>query len=349
MSLESNISESHLAIWRNEQYKVASQVIVLPNNDPININAQSTFADNPRYKIFPSSLELSNSHREKLYGGVDVSFPREDDGQNQAVATYVINRGSETVYRSHEFFMLSVPYVSSYLSFREIDPLERLVKRQISEKPELTPKAILVDGNGIMHVRRAGIASFLGVRTGIPTIGVAKTLYCHDGISIALVDFGIEKRVREIQKVLNTMRERKDSEKVPSLIFDRVSICTDEDNPKLQDCNSEPKPTMKEMIQDISADCGGFAMCIEGISETTWGAALVGHGGGMASRKKKATGTKNPIFISVGHKLSLHEAVLICAELSFARIPEPVRKADLYGRELIRNFKGKMSPKDYQG
>jgi hypothetical protein len=37
--------------------------------------------------------------------------------------------------------------------------------------------------NGILHPRRAALACFLGVRTGIPTIGIRKTLFCEVGSS----------------------------------------------------------------------------------------------------------------------------------------------------------------------
>ena len=49
--------------------------------------------------------------------------------------------------------------------------------------PEFTPRAILVDGNGILHERNAGIACFVGMKTKLPTIGVGKTFYHVDGLT----------------------------------------------------------------------------------------------------------------------------------------------------------------------
>ena len=75
--------------------------------------------------------DSSHSFKCELYGGVDVSFLGENnknDGaadEEIAVAVYVIMREREIVYRSYEYFSISVPYVSSFLSFREIDPLVR--------------------------------------------------------------------------------------------------------------------------------------------------------------------------------------------------------------------------------
>lgn len=62
------------------------------------------------------------------------------------------------------------PYVPGLLSFREapamLDALGRL---------SLTPDLLLVDGQGIAHPRRLGLAAHVGLLADIPTIGVAKT------------------------------------------------------------------------------------------------------------------------------------------------------------------------------
>ncbi|MBI5686462.1 MAG: endonuclease V [Verrucomicrobia bacterium] len=62
------------------------------------------------------------------------------------------------------------PYVPGLLSFREIPPLLEAFR-----KLRVTPDAVLVDGQGIAHPRRCGLASHLGLVLDLPAVGCAKS------------------------------------------------------------------------------------------------------------------------------------------------------------------------------
>jgi deoxyribonuclease V len=61
------------------------------------------------------------------------------------------------------------PYVSGLLSFREVP-----VVLQALERLACTPDLLLVDGQGMAHPRRLGVACHLGLESGLPAVGVAK-------------------------------------------------------------------------------------------------------------------------------------------------------------------------------
>ena len=108
----------------------------------------------------------------RFIAGVDISV-----GKAQGVATGAVVVLEYPQLRIVEEQVaqgnLDLPYVPGLLSFRE-SPLMLAAFGKLS----VTPDLILVDGQGIAHPRRLGLASHLGLFLNTPTIGCAKSLLC---------------------------------------------------------------------------------------------------------------------------------------------------------------------------
>lgn len=101
--------------------------------------------------------------------GVDVGFESEGRVARAAVAVLAFP-SLEPVDRAVARLPVSFPYVPGLLSFREI-PVVLAALAKLREKPDV----LLCDGQGIAHPRRCGLASHLGLVTGLPAVGVAKS------------------------------------------------------------------------------------------------------------------------------------------------------------------------------
>ncbi len=67
------------------------------------------------------------------------------------------------------------PYVPGLLAFREAPILLEALQGLANE-----PEVLVCDGYGIAHPRRFGLACHVGVLTGLPSFGVAKTSFIAD-------------------------------------------------------------------------------------------------------------------------------------------------------------------------
>lgn len=203
----------------------------------------------------------------KYVGGLDISFDKTNNRNGCAYLTVMNYQTKEIVYERYDICEMDIPYVSGFLGFREIPQYKRLIDK-IRGK-EFFPDVFLVDGFGILHHRMCGSATQLGIELDIATIGVGKTLLCHDGLS----EYAIKPHFR--------------------------NVCTKK----------------------------GDYVELRGNSGKIWGAAV------MPTDK-----SSNPIYVTIGHKISLSTAIEIVNNMCVYKIPEPIRNSDIKSYAIINNI-----------
>lgn len=111
----------------------------------------------------------------RLVAGLDVGF--EEWGAITRAVAVLMDADSGAVLADVVVRRpTSMPYIPGLLSFRELPALLQALN-DLPQRPDL----LFVDGQGIAHPRRLGIAAHLGVVADLPSIGVAKTLLVGRG------------------------------------------------------------------------------------------------------------------------------------------------------------------------
>jgi deoxyribonuclease V len=103
-------------------------------------------------------------------GGADVSFNKYSE--NIYAGIVVLSISNLQIIDSAGICSISkFPYIPGLLSFREVPAL-----LEAWEQLKIKPDVLMLDGQGIAHPRRFGIACHTGVLLDIPTIGCAKSI-----------------------------------------------------------------------------------------------------------------------------------------------------------------------------
>jgi len=121
-------------------------------------------------KTLAPRIELTDRLGEVRHiAGVDVGFEASGTVTRAAVAVLdadTLQLVDQAIARRPTEF----PYIPGLLSFREIPAILDAMKG-LTIRPDL----LLVDGQGIAHPRRIGIACHLGLVADFPSVGVAKS------------------------------------------------------------------------------------------------------------------------------------------------------------------------------
>jgi deoxyribonuclease V len=109
------------------------------------------------------------SHKPKTIAGLDCAFSK--DGKKIIAVIVVLRFGDFEIIEMQNIIQnVKFPYIPGLLSFREAP-----VCIAAAKKLKTTPDIFMIDGQGIAHPRRLGIAAHLGLFFGKPTIGCAKS------------------------------------------------------------------------------------------------------------------------------------------------------------------------------
>ncbi len=188
---------------------------------------------------------------ESLITGIDVSY---SDSIAAGCAVVIDISNQETVQVVSTTSDCMTPYIPSFLHMREGPVVLDLIDKLDETGP------ILIDANGILHPRKIGLASYVGVTADRQTIGVAK--------SLLLGEVGIRR---------------------------------------------------------------------ENSAWVTKGEEILGVAMWLGTRKK-------PVYVSIGHRVSLATAIRIVQVSSPDGYPSPLREAHVISKSIIRN-KGSVSEK----
>jgi deoxyribonuclease V len=171
--------------------------------------------------IFPKSIDLARLAQKEMaakviledqfkevrhIAGVDVSCMPFDPEQMIFAAIVVLSYPSLEVVETQVLgAKQEFPYIPGLLGFREV-PILLEVYNQLSIRPDL----LMVDGHGVSHPQKLGVATHLGILLDAPTIGVAKSILVGKAKEPLKEAAGsmvsLERRGEEMGKIVRTKK-----------------------------------------------------------------------------------------------------------------------------------------------
>ncbi len=123
--------------------------------------------------------------------GVDVAYSGSDGSSSSDTAyasAVIMDRNMQHIVESVDVQTpVNYPYIPGLLMLREAEPI-LCALRMLKNTYDL----LLIDGHGVLHPRRCGLACYIGVTLNRPTIGVAKSLLCGTVRSDRFIEFDSE-------------------------------------------------------------------------------------------------------------------------------------------------------------
>jgi deoxyribonuclease V len=118
-------------------------------------------------------LDLKDGFEElRTVAGIDCAYL---DDRIICAVVILDYKTLKVIGREHVVQKVRLPYIPTYLSFRE-----GCAMSSAFEKLEQKPDVLIMDSCGINHPRRSGMASYFGAVMDHPTIGVPKKILCGE-------------------------------------------------------------------------------------------------------------------------------------------------------------------------
>lgn len=159
------------------------------------------------------AVEIQNKLRTKIetkplhkapdtVAGADISFDR-GSGTVHAAIIVLSFSDLEPVAGSLVTSRMSFPYIPGLLAFREMPAL----LKAWDQLPQI-PDVLIMDGHGLAHPRRMGIATHFGIEVDHPTMGCAKNILIGTHQEVGMEKGATSDLMDEGEKVGLVLRSR---------------------------------------------------------------------------------------------------------------------------------------------
>jgi len=123
-------------------------------------------------KLAKKLILTDNFEKIETIAGLDFIYT-----EDKIICTIVVldYKTKEVIEKKYSIEKLTLPYIPGFLSYRVV-PAATKVWEKIEKKPDV----MIVGANGILHPRKIGAASAIGLFLDVATIGVAKKRLCGE-------------------------------------------------------------------------------------------------------------------------------------------------------------------------